>query len=570
MERIWRKINDGIIQEEVIELVNKLQILPLTAQILISRGMNNPNKAEAFIKHNLSELHDPYLMKDMSKAIERIKLAIVRKEKVLIYGDYDVDGITSVTLLMKALNPSSLHTSYYLPNRLVDGYGLSKRGIEFAQSNGVTLVITVDCGISAIDEIDYANTNGIDIIVTDHHEVKKNLPHAFAIINPKQQECLYPDKNLAGVGIIMKLIQALQQEGYASIDLNTLIEFACLGTIADIVPMIGENRIIIKYGLSRLVVTENIGLKALINICGLKDKQIDTWDVGFKISPRINAIGRLEDARLAIKLFLTESKEEAEMIANTLNEHNLKRQDIQDIIFQEAQKIIEEGVSPLTVGKKIFVVVGDDWHQGVIGIVASKIVEKYYQPAIVISCQDGLCKGSGRSIPGFQLLNGLNVCSDLLESYGGHAQAAGLTILPEKIDAFRDRINNYAEDQIGAKGLQPFLDVIEADLKDISFQLIDEIDNLLAPFGIGNPRPIFSTPALQTVGTPIIVGNNHLKLKVKGTSHEVIDAIGFNMGEKLSVVLKNSNSIALSYVPQINTWQNMKSVQLNLKDIKGL
>ncbi|MEW6097322.1 MAG: single-stranded-DNA-specific exonuclease RecJ [bacterium] len=564
MEKIWKKINDGILQKEVCELVETLHISPVTAQILISRGITKPHEAKRFITPELSDFHEPFLMKDLDKAVDRIKLALNKKEKILIYGDYDVDGMTSVAVLMRALAPYTSNLIYYLPHRLEEGYGVSKKGIEFAHSQGVKLIITVDCGISAIEEIEYANSVGIDVIVTDHHEVKEKIPLAFAIINPKQLECQYPDKNLAGVGVVIKLIQGLMKEGYSAIDLNTLLEFACLGTVADVVPIIGENRIIVKYGLTQLEITQNIGLKALIKVCGLQQgKKINTADIGFKLAPRINAMGRLEDGRLVIKLFLTQSTQQAEEIAKILNEHNIKRQNIQQIILQE---VIESTRHQRD--KNVIVVANDNWHQGVIGIVASKIVDKYYRPTIIISCQDGLGKGSGRSIPNFHLLNALNQCDDLLESYGGHEQAVGLIILPDKIDEFRQRMNDYAKGVLQNTDLQPSLNVIHVELKDVNLQLINEIDDLLSPFGIGNPRPVFSTSNLEVLPTPTLVGNNHLKMKVKDVfSQGVTEAIGFDMGDKITT-LRNSNSIELAYIPQINTWQDRQSVQLNIKDIK--
>jgi len=563
LEKIWKRINPGISPQKILELANILQILPITAQILISRGIITPDAAKKFISPSLNHFHNPFLMKDLDKAIERIKLAVTKKEKILIYGDYDVDGMTSTTLLIQALSPYTSNLIYYLPHRIEEGYGVSRKGIDFARSKGVKLIITVDCGISAIEEIEYANSSGIDVIVTDHHEVKEKLPSALAIINPKQPGCQYPDKNLAGVGVVMKLIQGLMKEGYDAIELNTLLEFACLGTLADIVPIIGENRIIVKYGLKQLERTQNIGLKALIKVCGLEGKEFNTYDIGFKIAPRINAMGRLEDGKLVIQLFLTQSQLEAEKIAKILNEHNIKRQHIQEIILKEAITATKDEQD-----KKVIVIASDNWHPGVIGIVASKIVDRYYRPTIIISYQDGLGKGSGRSIPNFHLLNAIKHCDNLLESYGGHEQAAGLTILPDKIDEFRQRINDYAHRVFQETDFQPSLQVMDVSLKEINLELINELENLLAPFGMGNPRPIFSTTSLEVLDTPVIVGNNHLKMKVKDDiSPLVVEAIGFNMGDKLSSI-RNSTSIDLSYIPQINTWQDKQSLQLNIKDIK--
>ncbi|MDI6735867.1 MAG: single-stranded-DNA-specific exonuclease RecJ [bacterium] len=578
MEKSWKKINHGIGQKEVSEFAEALQVLPITAQILISRGISNFDEAKRFISPDVNGFHNPFLMKDLDKAIARIKLALDKKEKILIYGDYDVDGTTSIVLLMRALSPYTSNLIYYIPHRLIEGYGLSKEGIELAKVEGVRLIITADCGISAAEEIKDANSSGIDVIVTDHHEIpvaatgEVNLPPAFAIINPKQPQCQYPDKNLAGVGVVMKLIQGLMEQGYSAVDFNTILEFACLGTIADIVPLIGENRIIARYGLTQLQKTQNIGLKALIKVCGLEGKKINSGDIGFKLGPRINAMGRLEDAKLVISLFLTDSRQEAEEIAKMLDEHNQKRQKIQEGIFDEAVQSMSQEQD-----KNVLVMANNNWHSGVIGIVASKLVDRCYRPTILISCQNGLGKGSGRSIPDFNLLNALIQCDDLLESYGGHEQAAGLTILTEKIDEFRQRINDYAHGVLQKINRQPSLDVFEVQLKDISFELINELEDLLSPFGIGNPRPVFSTNTLEILGNPMIVGSNHLKMRVKDSSPKVIEAIGFNMGDKIMATrqtstrqasLRDSDSIALAYTPQINIWQDRQSLQLNIKDIK--
>lgn len=563
MKKCWKKTKCDSNNRDIIQFAKQLGVSPITAAILHLKGIISVDEAKRFINPQLTDMYSPCLLKDMDKATQRIKSAITKNEKIMIYGDYDVDGINSVTVLIQALREMKAQVSYYLPNRFIDGYGISMTGIEEAHNQGVSLIITVDCGISAILEIERANHLGIDVIITDHHEVKSDIPRALAIINPKQQDCPYPNKNLSGVGVAMKLACKILEQPYPA---DSFIELACLGTIADVLPIIGENRIIVSHGLKLLSETKNIGLKALIKVSDISNRKITTGDIGFKLAPRLNAAGRIEDANLALRLLLTSSPQDAQQIAEELNKKNIQRQHLQNEIFEQAKKgIVIDDSMP------VIVVAGEEWHSGVIGIVASKIVDAYHRPTVVISYADrnGIGKGSCRSIPGFNILKALTQCEDLLDTYGGHHQAAGLTISVDKIDRFRQQINDYACEILTQDALIPSLDVMEIGLDEISILATSEIENLLAPFGICNSRPVFLSSGLKLCSQPRIVGSNHLKIKLKD-KRMIFDAIGFNLGKAIEDLNVNPDRIEAVYVPEINNWQGSDMVQLNLKDIKNI
>lgn len=556
----WRRVIWDARDQETLLLAKQLNITLITASILKLRGIKSLSEAKVFINPEIANLYPPILLKDIDKANQRIKTAIKRNEKILLYGDYDVDGISGVALLMQALKAMGAQVSYYLPSRFVEGYGLSMMGVKAADEQGVSLIVTVDCGIGAVEEVKAANQLGIDVIITDHHEVKSELPPALAIVNPNQKDCTYPNKSLAGVGVAMKL--ACEVMGLSSPP-DSFIELACLGTIADVMPITGENRIIVHHGLKQLSMTKNVGWHTLVKTADLSDKKrLTVGDISFKLAPRLNAAGRLEDAQLALRLLLTPSLAEAQQIAEILNEKNIQRQQIQKEIFEQAQREIEIDDS-----KPVIIIAGQQWHQGVIGIVASKLVDTFHRPVIVISCENGIGKGSGRSIPCFHLLKAMEGCDDLFLSYGGHSQAAGLTIETTKINLFQERINDYASQILTTNDLVSGLEVMEIDIDEVNFKLVNELDNLLAPFGLGNPWPVFSSRDLQLSAQPRIVGNNHLKIKVRGKK-ATFDAIGFSLG-KVIEELERIKSIDVAYVPQINNWQGLETLQLNLKDIKA-
>ncbi len=558
----WKKIELSDVKWQDI-ISDEIKISPMLAMILAVRGISNPEEAKRFLYPDLKDMHPPFLMKGMDEAVNRILQAVKNKQKIMIYGDYDVDGITATALLVRVLRSIEADVLFYLPNRFVDGYGLSMQGIDYAVSNAVSLIITVDCGISAKDVVDYGNQLGIDTIITDHHEPKEEMPSAYAVVNPKQGGCSYPDKDLAGVGIALKLIHALMQKTDVPISFSSLLPLAAIGTVADIVPITGENRIIVKHGLKLLSSTREPGLVSLLEVSGIRGKVVDTADVGFKLGPRLNASGRIEDAVLSLELLLSNTHHEAIRLAKMLDEKNTLRQQIQKEVLDEARQLVGHEDN-----KKVIVVAKDNWHQGVLGIVASKLVDEYGYPAIVIAYENEneKGKGSGRSIPQFHLLNGLIKCDELLETYGGHKHAAGISIKREMVDDFRRLINEHADKVLRDEDMGKGIDVFEINLEEVNPKLVWEMENLLAPFGIGNPRPVFSSFLVEMAGVPRLVGNNHLKLKVNSGTKQ-IEVIGFGLGKMFDDV-SAMKKIHIAYRPQMNEWDGISTLQLNLKDVK--
>ncbi|MFH1097884.1 MAG: single-stranded-DNA-specific exonuclease RecJ [Candidatus Desantisbacteria bacterium] len=557
----WEKIQlSNIGWQDIIS--DEVKISPILAKILAAQGVTKSEDAKRFLYPDLQDMHSPSLMKGVEKTINRILQAVENKQKIMIYGDYDVDGITATVLFVRVLRSMGAEVLSYLPNRFVDGYGLSTQGIDYAISNGVSLIITVDCGISAHDVVDYGNQLGLDIIITDHHEPKDILPSAYAIVNPKQAGCSYPYKDLAGVGVALKIIHALMQTTNVPVSFTALLALAAIGTVADIVPITGENRIIVKHGLKILSSTREPGLVSLLEVSGIRGKVIDTADVGFKLGPRLNASGRMEDAALSLELLLSISHHEAIRLAKILDEKNTLRQQIQKEVFEEAKQLAGHRDN-----KKVIVVAKDDWHQGVLGIVASKLVNEYGCPAIVISYDNENGKGSGRSIPQFHLLNGLTKCDGFLQTYGGHKHAAGLSIKKEQVDEFRKAINVYADEVLTDEDMVQAINVFAVDLEEVTPKLVFELENLLSPFGIGNPRPIFSSSSVEITDMPRIVGNNHIKMKISSGNRQ-IDTIGFGLGEVWNSISANRKKLQIAYRPQMNEWDGMSTLQLSLKDIK--
>ena len=499
-------------------------------------------------------------MEDMDKAVERIKKAIDNKERVVVYGDYDVDGITSITVLKKYFKDLGLDVDTYLPNRLDEGYGLNIAAIDKIANQKDTLIITVDCGISAIDEIDYANSKGLEVIVTDHHECGEVLPNAVAIINPKRPNTQYPFAQLAGVGVAFKLIQAisiklgLPEESYLK-----YIDIVCIGTIADIVPLIDENRIIAKYGLQKFENTKNIGMKALIEKCGFN--RIDSGIISFGLSPRINACGRIRDPQKALDLFLVEDEKEAQILAAELDDANMERQNIERKIFESAKERIENS----NIKNDPIIVLGDDnWHHGVIGIVASKLVDLYSKPCILVCFEGDEGKSSGRSLPHFDLFNAVSSTADLLERFGGHEMAVGLTIKRENFEEFRKKLIEYTAERIKGEYVNEITVDTVVKSNDISLDVVDELKKL-EPFGEKNPVPIFLYKNMKIEAIRTLSNDRHLKLSLKDNQY-IYDAIGFNLGD-----LKNNflcgNKVDVVHTLEINEFNGVKKVQLNVKDI---
>lgn len=546
-------------------LVQKLGISPVIATLLINRGIGSPKEAINFLKCDLNDLHSPYLLKDMNKAIRRIKKAVTNEEKIMIFGDYDVDGVTGTTIMTKTIELIGGRTDYYFPNRKTEGYGLNKKAIDCAKREKINLIITVDCGIGAYKEINYAKNKGIDVIVIDHHEQIGPLPEAIAIINPKQKRCSYPYKNLAAVGVAFKVVQALIDEYNISFDEFSFLDMVCLGTVADIMPLDGENRIIVKNGLKQLMKTKNIGLKALIKVSGLEGKEISPGHISFRLGPRINAAGRLASADKVMRMFQTDSEYEAKEIAYTLDEQNVRRQNIQQKILDEALSKIGKEVN---LDKEMCIVLAKKgWHPGVIGIVASKIVEIYHRPTILISIDGGVGTGSGRSISKFHLLSALDSCKKLFVNHGGHSQAAGMKINEKNIKKLRKEINNYAKDKIAAGDLIPSVNLdAKLNIRQVNLKLIREIDKL-PPFGVGNPKPIFYSTGLNLEDDPRILKEKHIKMELCDST-ETIEAIGFDMAHFFDEIIENSEQIHVAYFPELNEWNGNKSIELNLKDMK--
>jgi single-stranded-DNA-specific exonuclease len=505
------------------------------------------------------------LLKDMTKAVTRIKKAITNKEKLMIFGDFDADGTTGTTILIKTMELIEGKAEHYFPSRLTEGYGLNKKAIDNAVNNNIKLIITVDCGINANKEVSYAKKKGIDVIITDHHEPPEQLPEAKAIINPKQKECKYPYKELAGVGVAFKLAQSLIREYSISFDEFSFLDLVCLGTVADIVPLTGENRIIVKNGLKKLMKTENIGLKALIEVSDIKGKEINPGHISFRLAPRINAAGRLTSADKIMKLFQTKSETEAYTIAKFLDEQNTKRQDIQQKILDEAILKVEKEID---LDKETCIILADEsWHRGVIGIVASKIVEKYHRPTILIAIEKGIGYGSGRSISNFHLFDAVDSCKDLFENYGGHTQAIGIKINKNNIEKLRKEINNYAKKMLSAEDLIPKINLdVKLKLSQVDEELIDEI-NKLTPFGMGNPKPVFYSTNLSLEDEPRILKEKHIRMELCDGS-EIIDAIGFNMAHFYDEIMKNQEQINVVFFPELNEWNGDETMNLVLKDMK--
>lgn len=546
-------------EEKVAEVSNKYGVSEIIAKILINRGILLEDTIDKFLHPKLENLNDPFLLNDMEIAVNRIIEAHKNKEKITIYGDYDVDGITSIATLSKFLTELGVENDYYLPNRLEEGYGLNNNALEKIASRGTKLLITVDCGISAYEEIEFAKTLGLEVIVTDHHECPEKLPNALAIIDPKREDSTYPFSSLAGVGVTFKLIYAISLK--LNLDRKKYLKYldiVCLGTVADIVPLVEENRIIVNYGLILIRQTRNIGLKALIEATGYSF--IDSTAISFGLAPRINACGRMGEAEIALKLLLTSSIEEAQRIANELNTLNKERQEVEKKIFDEAVQIIEQ---EKLYENDIIVVGSKNWHHGVIGIVASKITELYYKPSVLISFEDGLGKGSGRSIEGFDLHEALTMCGEYLDKFGGHEMAIGLSLKEENFINFKNKIQKIATEKIDKEAIPSIkIDAI-ISAKDITKRVYEEL-KLLEPYGESNSSPIFACKNLKVESVRLLSNDKHLRLTLKD-GNILLNAIGFNLGDKK---VRLGDKVDLAFAIEINNFNNIESVQMNLKDIK--
>lgn len=548
-------------ETKIPEIAKKHNINELLARILLNRNIDTDEKIEKFLYPKIEDLNDPYLFNDMDKAVERILEAVKNKEKITIYGDYDVDGITSITVLKKFLDEIGAVVDYYLPNRLSEGYGLNEAALDSIKARGTTLMITVDCGISAYNEIEYAKSLGFDVIVTDHHECPEKIPEAIAVIDAKKPEATYPFNSLAGVGVSFKLIQALciklnmPAESYLK-----YLDIVCLGTVADIVPLIDENRVIVKYGLERMKHTKNVGLKALIETSGYKT--IESSAISFGLAPRINACGRMGQAELALNMLLTDNQEEAMKIAENLQTMNKERQEVEKGIIDDALNIIKQNK---LYNDNVIVVGNENWHHGVIGIVASKITESYYKPSILICFEGDEGKGSGRSVDGFDLHEALSACGDKLLKYGGHEMAIGLTLKKSEFENFRKAMIEFAKDKL-PDDLMPIVKYdAEISTKDISKNTIESL-KLLEPYGEANDYPIFVYKNVKVDSIRTLSNDKHLKLNIK-EGNAIFNAIAFNMGDKKDSIRMGDKVDILHYL-ELNRYNGFESVQLNVKDIK--
>lgn len=548
------------------DLASEVNLPAAVVKILINRRIDTVEKIREFIDPKISALSDPFILKGMERAIDRITDAFRENEKILIYGDYDVDGITATSLLFLVFNRLGAQVDFYLPNRLRDGYGLTEEGILEAKNRGVTLIVSVDTGITAIEEVKFAAAQGIECIITDHHEPSDSLPEAAAIVNHKQHDCPYDRAELAGVGVAFKVAQALYRRlGQDESELEEHLDLVALGTSADIVPLLGENRTLTRHGFRQIARTTKPGLKSLAFVSGLIGKEIGTGQVVFVLAPRINAIGRLGDAKHAVRLLTTRDEQVASKIARELDSENKRRKSIDEVTLKEAIAQIDE-VCDLDNDKAI-ILCSEGWHLGVIGIVASRIVEKYHLPTVLIAIDNGEGKGSARSIPGFHLTEALKHCEDILIRYGGHKYAAGLTIKPENVKEFRRRLIEVSSKLLSDDDMvsKMFIDS-EIELDQINNELLDIMETF-SPFGPMNMRPIFLTRNIEIVGQPYKVGRNHLKMKIrKGNS--VFDVIGFGFGELVRPLAMRAGTIDMTYVVEYNHWNGVTRIQLRVKDIK--
>lgn len=570
---VWSVIGLSRDAEERSEVLAKeLGIPPLVARVMLLRGHADPAAAREFLRADLGDLLDPFLLPDMETAVVRVLRAVRDGERIRIYGDYDVDGITSTCVMLDVLKTLGADVDYYIPGRLHEGYGLNLDAVEKAASSGISLLITVDCGITSVEEVELAARRGIDVIVTDHHEPSQVLPRAHALVNPKRRDSNYAFPDLAGVGVAYKLASALLRARAGTLDApapsSELLELVALGTIADVAPLTGENRIFAKHGLARLNATSNAGLRALIQASGLAGREIGAGAVGFFLGPRLNAAGRLGDASLCVDLLTAASPDDAARIASLLDRANQERQSLEQAIQEEAAsmvKVSEDGEAE----DAVLVLAGEGWHPGVIGVVASRLVERFWRPVILISMDGDEGRGSGRSIDSFDLYGGLVQCADLLKEFGGHRRAAGLSLSRSAVTALRERLN-----QIGRSVLTPE-DLARRVVCDLEVRF-GEIDlaaaeglGMLAPFGVGNPVPTFLSRGVRLVEYRGVGAEaRHLKMKL-AQEGVVLDAIGFGLGNMApELFARGAREVDVLYTIEVNQWNGARQVQLNIKELR--
>ena len=570
VEKIW-KLRESADADNVRQLSSELGVDPVLAELLVQRGVHTFEQARSFFRPNLDDLHDPFLMTDMDKAVERVHQAVSRSERILVYGDYDVDGTTAVSLVYSFLRRLTCQLDFYIPERYDEGYGVSYKGIDWAAENGFGLIITLDCGIKANEKVEYARERGIDVIICDHHLPENELPKAVAVLDPKREDCFYPFDDLSGCGVGFKLVQAYALKyGIAFETLVPLMDLLVVSIASDLVTVVGENRILAHYGLKQLNSNPCEGLSAMIQLSGLEPGHLTIDDIVFKIGPRINAAGRMESGRIAVELLTASDVDEAIRVGNEINEHNNERKNIDRRITQEALEMVESGKC-LSSGKAT-IVYNPDWHKGVVGIVASRLVEAYYKPTIVFTMsQNGLVTGSARSVHGFDLYDAIESCSDLLENFGGHLYAAGLTLKEENLPTFCERIEKHISGTIIPEMQTPVVDIdTMLGFSQITPKFL-RILKQFQPFGPGNSAPVFRTDNVYDNGMGRKVGaeGGHLKLELiqESQPYHHISAIAFNMADFFDHV-KAGNPVDVCYSIVENYYRGTSSTQLRVKDLR--
>ncbi len=549
-------------------LADEAGIHPALGKLLVERGITNAQEMRRFFRPQLSDLHDPFLMNDMATAVDRLNEALVRRERILVYGDYDVDGCTAVALVYKFLRQFCSDIDFYIPDRYEEGYGISKKGVDFAAETGVKLIIVLDCGIKAVEEIAYAKEQGIDFIICDHHVPDEVMPDAVAILNPKRPDNQYPYTHLSGCGVGFKFMQAFAaSNGIEFNKLTPLLDLCAVSIAADIVPIMGENRILASHGLRCLNTNPSIGLQAIMEVCGVGDRELSLNDIIFKIGPRINASGRMQNGREAVELLVEKDYATAVELANRINLYNEARKDLDKQMTEEASELVKE--LPGLEERRAVVIYNEEWHKGVIGIVASRLTEQYYRPAVVLTRSEGIATGSARSVSGFDVYKAVQSCADLLENFGGHTYAAGLSLKVEHVEEFSRRFEAYVAEHILDEQTEPGLDIdAELDFSDVNFKLYQELKRF-APFGPGNERPKFCTKRVYDYGTSKVVGRGqeHIKLElVDNKSNSVMNGIAFGQSSQARYI-KTKQAFDICYTIEENTHKRGE-VQLQIEDIK--
>jgi len=550
-------------------LVEELNITPIISRLLVLRGITTLDGVRGYFKPSLNDLHDPFLMPDMHKAVKRLNKALGNNEKILIYGDYDVDGTSAVSLVYRFLRPYSTLLDYYIPDRYDEGYGISYRSIDYAEEQGIKLIIALDCGIKAIDKVKYAKDKNIDFIICDHHMPDDELPDAVAVLDAKRTDSIYPYDHLSGCGVGFKFMQAFAMSNNINFStLECLLELTAISIASDIVPITGENRILAYYGLKQLNYGPSVGLNGIIKTSGLVGKEITISDIVFKIGPRINASGRMMNGREAVDLLLARDEKVASEKSANIDQYNDERREMDRKITEEANAIIDE-LKDME-DRKGIIVYNQSWHKGVIGIVASRLTEKYYRPAVVLTKSSELITGSARSIIGFDMYKAIESCRDLLENFGGHTYAAGLSLREENLDAFIERFMRIASEEISPEQMMPQIDIDAViKLKDVNASLMSDLKKM-NPFGPDNEKPIFCSYNVKDFGTSRVVGRDgtHLKLELIDESNRLpTHAIAFGMSE-YSKYIKDDNSIDICYTIEENVYNGITSIQLMIKDIR--